>query len=248
MVQTPTKDLYAVLGVGRDASPEELHASYRRLATQYHPDVAGDEAHRRMAEINAAWDVLRDPIARSQYDFLTRPRVHIPSPPATTRTSEWRTWRGPKDPGGRSGLWQRWSTGQKTVATVVAVLAFLAISTPPVHIPGEPQVLDSPFAMVGNRSTASGRILFPRVDNIGTRQYGLGEPGDLFVPSESSEPALSYVAYRPSMPSPDQLVYRSALSGLPPNGEVDPLILAGELVAIAGLGLVVGSWFPRAEL
>jgi DnaJ domain len=53
-------DPFAVLGVTADASAEEVTAAYRRLAKQWHPDHAdGPQAARRMAEINAAYDLLR---------------------------------------------------------------------------------------------------------------------------------------------------------------------------------------------
>jgi hypothetical protein len=51
---------HAVLGVGPDAPPDELAAAYRELAKRWHPDLGGgSEAQRRMAEINAAYDLLR---------------------------------------------------------------------------------------------------------------------------------------------------------------------------------------------
>jgi hypothetical protein len=53
-------DPFVVLGVQRGASAEEVAAAYRRLAKRWHPDRAGEEhAARRMAEINAAYDLLR---------------------------------------------------------------------------------------------------------------------------------------------------------------------------------------------
>jgi hypothetical protein len=53
-------DPYAALGVAPDASPEEVAAAYRRLAKRFHPDRVGARGARRMAEINAAYDQLRD--------------------------------------------------------------------------------------------------------------------------------------------------------------------------------------------
>jgi len=53
-------DPFAVLGVTPGASGEEVAAAYRRLAKRWHPDRArGQEAARRMAEINAAYDLVR---------------------------------------------------------------------------------------------------------------------------------------------------------------------------------------------
>ena len=53
-------DPFAVLGVAPGASGEEVAAAYRRLAKRWHPDRArGQDAARRMAEINAAYDLVR---------------------------------------------------------------------------------------------------------------------------------------------------------------------------------------------
>ena len=49
-------DPFAVLGVGPDASPDEVRAARRRLAAEFHPDHGGDNA--RMGEINAAFDLV----------------------------------------------------------------------------------------------------------------------------------------------------------------------------------------------
>ena len=60
---------YLVLGVRSDASPHDIATAYRMLARQHHPDVSHDDgAERRMAEINAAWSILRDPIRRKAWD------------------------------------------------------------------------------------------------------------------------------------------------------------------------------------
>jgi molecular chaperone DnaJ len=67
-------DYYAVLGVDRRASAEEIKKAYRRLTLEYHPDRhPGDaEAERRYRQINAAYDVLGDAAARSRYDTTSR--------------------------------------------------------------------------------------------------------------------------------------------------------------------------------
>jgi molecular chaperone DnaJ len=64
------RDYYEVLGVGRDASPEEIKKAYRRLALKYHPDRnPGDkEAEERFKEASEAYQVLSDPERRAQYD------------------------------------------------------------------------------------------------------------------------------------------------------------------------------------
>src|ERR1700761_2820556 len=66
------KDYYEVLGVARTASAEEIKKSFRKLARQYHPDVAKDKkkAEEKFKEINEAYEVLSDPAKRKKYDQL----------------------------------------------------------------------------------------------------------------------------------------------------------------------------------
>ena len=62
-------DLYAVLEVGHDATPEELKRSYRKLARQYHPDTNDDpQAEARFKEVSQAYEILSDPERRANYD------------------------------------------------------------------------------------------------------------------------------------------------------------------------------------
>jgi curved DNA-binding protein len=66
------KDYYAVLGVPRTASDADLKKAFRKLAREYHPDVAKDKkrAEEKFKEINEAYEVLGDPAKRKQYDEL----------------------------------------------------------------------------------------------------------------------------------------------------------------------------------
>ena len=66
------KDYYQVLGVPRGASAEDIRKAFRKLARQYHPDVAKDKkvAEEKFKEINEANEVLSDPDKRQRYDQL----------------------------------------------------------------------------------------------------------------------------------------------------------------------------------
>jgi molecular chaperone DnaJ len=62
-------DYYKVLGVARDAKPDEIKKAYRRLARKYHPDVnPGAQAEDQFKRISEAFDVLSDPKKRDIYD------------------------------------------------------------------------------------------------------------------------------------------------------------------------------------
>jgi curved DNA-binding protein len=66
------KDYYKVLGVPRNASDEDIKKAFRKLARQYHPDVAKEKkgAEEKFKEINEAYEVLGDPQNRKKYDDL----------------------------------------------------------------------------------------------------------------------------------------------------------------------------------
>lgn len=65
------EDLYAILGVSKKASADEIKKQYRKLAQKYHPDLnPGDRgAEERFKSISAAYSILGDEQKRKDYDF-----------------------------------------------------------------------------------------------------------------------------------------------------------------------------------
>ena len=67
--RTMSSDYYEILGVSREANPEEIKKAYRRMARQMHPDVATEpDAAENFKKVSEAYEVLRDPQKRSMYD------------------------------------------------------------------------------------------------------------------------------------------------------------------------------------
>src|SRR5467141_631158 len=66
------KDYYEVLGVPRAAGNAEIKKAFRKLAREYHPDVAKNkkQAEEKFKEINEAYEVLGDAAKRKKYDEL----------------------------------------------------------------------------------------------------------------------------------------------------------------------------------
>ncbi len=64
------RDYYDILGVARDASPDEMKSAYRKLALKFHPDKnPGDpEAEQKFKELNEAYGILKDEQSRAAYD------------------------------------------------------------------------------------------------------------------------------------------------------------------------------------
>lgn len=80
------------------ATPEVINAVYRQLAKQHHPDHAGPDGQKRMAEINEAYAILGEPVKRARYDELLRQEREgtvLPRPTAPHATNlkyEGGTW------------------------------------------------------------------------------------------------------------------------------------------------------------
>ena len=93
------KDYYAILGVTRTASDADIKKAFRKLAREYHPDVAKDKkrAEDKFKEINEAYEVLSDPAKRQQYDQLG---------------ANWKSGANFRPPPGWGGPHRRGSPGQ----------------------------------------------------------------------------------------------------------------------------------------
>ncbi|MCC6474320.1 MAG: DnaJ domain-containing protein [Burkholderiales bacterium] len=70
------KDYYAILGVAREASDEDIKRAYRKLARKYHPDVSKEaDAEEKFKEVSEAYETLRDPEKRTASEQLGRHRA-----------------------------------------------------------------------------------------------------------------------------------------------------------------------------
>jgi curved DNA-binding protein CbpA len=102
-------DAYKILQVDPDCEDEVIRGAYRALAMKYHPDRDDTRyAARRMAELNDAYALVRDPAARARFDTARRrlsspvqPAPAVATPPAAPRS----TAAGSRLPFGRYEGW-----------------------------------------------------------------------------------------------------------------------------------------------
>ena len=106
----PLADLYDVLGVRKDASPEDLKAAYRRLAKKFHPDAnpGNKQAEEKFKGINEAYEILSDREKRSRYDAMranpwASPGAGGPAGPRSSPRAGFE-WRQDGGPGGDAGM------------------------------------------------------------------------------------------------------------------------------------------------
>jgi len=99
------KDYYQTLGVPRTASADDIKKSFRKLAREFHPDVAKDKkkAEEKFKEINEAYEVLSDADKRGKYDELGadwKSGAEFRPPPGHGGFGDGQTFRGGRAAGG----------------------------------------------------------------------------------------------------------------------------------------------------
>ncbi|MEA2626219.1 MAG: molecular chaperone DnaJ [Candidatus Binatota bacterium] len=101
------QDLYAALGVGRQASEDEIKKAYRKLARKHHPDVnpGNKQAEEKFKEISFAYDVLSDPEKRKIYDEFGSEGLQTGFDPERAREArEFHSSGGARAAGGTAGF------------------------------------------------------------------------------------------------------------------------------------------------
>jgi DnaJ family protein C protein 3 len=80
--RSKTKDYYKVLGLSRDADELQIKSAYRKMVRIHHPDkahkqgIAKEDAEKKMAAVNEAYEVLSDPELKQRYDQGDDPNDH----------------------------------------------------------------------------------------------------------------------------------------------------------------------------
>jgi curved DNA-binding protein CbpA len=120
-----TRSLYTILNVAPDADPAVIEAAHKALMKKYHPDVLTDEPEsiqRKAAEINEAFNILKDPAKRAQYDAGERARNEAARRSAVTLAEAQRAYQPP--PMARHRPRRKWPA-LITIAAVALLVFFI---------------------------------------------------------------------------------------------------------------------------
>ena len=93
----PINNYYELLGITRNATPEDIKRAFRKLAMQYHPDRNPSRekwANEKFKQINEACEVLSDPDKRATYDTQLDSQVRVPCKPNRPAQSEQKGFPG----------------------------------------------------------------------------------------------------------------------------------------------------------
>jgi len=147
MPATTNKDYYAILGVKKTATPEEIRKAFRKLARKYHPDVnPGDKkAEEKFKEISEANDILSDEKKRKVYDQLGFYSDQIDPAQAEAYARQQRDGGVPVDFGGfdfsgfQGGAHEGPGTGSSTWGNLKDILSGMFTGAPHQQRPRGPQ-------------------------------------------------------------------------------------------------------------
>lgn len=83
------KDYYKIMGLSQDATEKDIKTAYRRLARKYHPDISKEpNAEEQFKEMGEAYEVLKDPVKRAEYDQYLKNRAYQAQGQQYYRSSE----------------------------------------------------------------------------------------------------------------------------------------------------------------
>lgn len=194
-----TKDHYKTLGVARNASDEEIKRAFRKLARKHHPDVASDpQSEAKFKEVNEAYDILKDPQKRDEYDN-PQPQHDFSSAPQWDRGFGF-SHPGTEHAGGFEDIFERFYRsdprasgfgGGMSVADQHARIEIplseaysgatrtLTLQVPQVNQNGEVSIVERNIAVKIPKGITEGQNI--RLRGEGTRMPEGGPAGDLYL-------------------------------------------------------------------
>jgi hypothetical protein len=137
-------DPYAVLGVPRTATREEIARAYRRMAKRFHPDADTGAPHASMARINDAWRILSDAARRARWD-----RAHTvvqPAPWAAAQVGVQRRRPAAEPVTGRDSGWLAVAIIAGAMLVIGTVMAVIGVASSPPAAVEAPRLTAGPIS------------------------------------------------------------------------------------------------------
>lgn len=247
-----SKDYYRIMGLARDATPDEIKCAYRHLAHKYHPDVSQeDRAELRFKEIGEAYEVLRDPQKRASYDR------HHPSRQASgdfVDFSEFLSRRSHHQPPRSEGSAMRTHGADHHVRVRIDLEDAYQGATRSVrlHMPqadthGHVTLQERMISFLIPRGIGAGEQI--RLPGQGARTVGPGQPGDLYLEVQFRSHARYRVdrhdVYFDLPLTPWEAVLGAEVRAPTPSGWVEVTIppgsTSGSRLRIRGRGIPAGT-------